>query len=80
MTIRVLTFGIVRELCGSSSLNIVLDEGATVDVLRTSLITQYPALKQLASFMIAVNNEYAPVSLGLSAGDEVAIIPPVSGG
>ncbi|MCW3123985.1 MAG: molybdopterin synthase sulfur carrier subunit [Flavipsychrobacter sp.] len=80
MSIRILAFGIAREICNSSTIDVVFDENITVEVLKALLVAQYPALKQLTSFMIAVNGEYAQASAVISANDEVAIIPPVSGG
>ena len=41
---------------------------------------RYPKMKALSSMMVAVNNSYAPDDLELKEGDEIALIPPVSGG
>lgn len=54
--------------------------GNTTSDLRAGLEQQFPRLKQLRSYMIAVNNEYAENSHMLTEKDEIAIIPPVSGG
>jgi molybdopterin synthase sulfur carrier subunit len=40
----------------------------------------YPPLKELASYMIAVNNNYASDTQTILSTDEIALIPPVSGG
>jgi molybdopterin synthase sulfur carrier subunit len=80
MIVNVLAFGIAKDIFGSASVNLELQEAATVHSLRTALEAQYPRLTQLASFMIAVNNEYAANEVVLQQRDEVAIIPPVSGG
>ena len=77
---KILAFGIVKEILGSGSIDVVPDEGMTVERLKAKLEQQYPGLKQLSSFMIAVNNEYATGGKIISAKDEIAIIPPVSGG
>jgi len=77
---KVLTFGIVKEILGDMSAIVLLDNGMTVAMLKTKLEEQYPRLKQLSSFMIAVNGEYANADTVIKQGDEVAIIPPVSGG
>ena len=41
---------------------------------------KYPRLKELASYMVAVNDEYASTNIAINENDEIAIIPPVSGG
>ncbi len=80
MAIKVLAFGIAKEIFGSDSIDIQLEGNTTAENLKSELLQQYPGLKRLTSFMIAVNSEYALPSAVISAGDEVAIIPPVSGG
>ena len=80
MTLKVLTFGIVKDICGGLAVDIQLEEGTTIEMLRSSLIQQYPELHKLTSFVIAVNSEYALPGTTIFPGDEVAIIPPVSGG
>jgi molybdopterin synthase sulfur carrier subunit len=79
MRVNVLAFGIAKDIVGGSSVS-VETEGSTVDDLKQSLQQQFPSLQQLSSYMIAVNNEYVRSNVTLSEGDEVAIIPPVSGG
>ena len=79
MKVNVLAFGIAREIFGASSITIELAESSVAD-LKTSLELSYPKLKALASYLVAVNNEYAGDDLPLDIRDEVAIIPPVSGG
>lgn len=80
MKLNVLAFGIAKDIFGGSSLNINLPEGSTTAELKTTLEAAYPRLKQLASYMVAVNNEYADDAGLLTERDEIAIIPPVSGG
>jgi len=79
MNVKVLAFGIAKDIFGGSSINIELDENTTAG-LKRSLESKYPRLKQLASYMVAVNNEYAQDSGIVAERDEIAIIPPVSGG
>lgn len=79
MTVTILAFGIVKEIFGGASLTIEL-ENASVDALKAQLETQFPRLKQLASYMVAVNNDYAVAGQVIGERDEIAIIPPVSGG
>lgn len=54
--------------------------GNTALDLKAALEQQFPRLKQLRSYMIAVNNEYAQDGGPITEADEIAIIPPVSGG
>ena len=80
MKIKVLTFGIVRDIAGKDQLEIELPEGAKVEELTSRLRQDYPGLNRLKSLMVAVNTQYASESTLLSEKDEVALIPPVSGG
>lgn len=80
MNIKVLTFGISKEIIGNSSINMELANDSTVYNLRYLLEHRYPRLQTLASYMVAVNNEYALPGDTIHERDEVAIIPPVSGG
>ncbi|MDB5061862.1 MAG: molybdopterin synthase sulfur carrier subunit [Mucilaginibacter sp.] len=80
MEINILAFGIARDIFGSSSVSLQLGSAATTGDLKTALEAKYPRLKQLASYMVAVNNEYAEDNGAITERDEVAIIPPVSGG
>ena len=79
MKVNVLAFGIAKDIFGGSSVEFQLDGNTAAD-LRSTLERQYPRLKQLRSYMIAVNNEYADDALLLTGRDEIAVIPPVSGG
>lgn len=80
MEIDILAFGIAKDIFGSSSVSLQLGCAATTADLKTALEAKYPRLKQLASYMVAVNNEYAADNAPITEQDEVAIIPPVSGG
>lgn len=80
MEIRVLAFGIVKDIFEGSEKTISLPAEATVAELRAALKQNFPELENLRSWMIAVNNTYADDGLPVREGDEVAIIPPVSGG
>lgn len=78
--IKVLAFGISREILGDRVLEIQLNNGHTVADLRAHLASKYPGILGLKSLFIAVNNEYASDGQVLDEADEIAIIPPVSGG
>ena len=79
MVVHIKAFGICKDWLGGRE--IALDfEGTTVQHLRSTLIQRYPLMRQLPSLLIAVNREYADDQTMLQATDEVALIPPVSGG
>ncbi|WP_143304524.1 molybdopterin converting factor subunit 1 [Chitinophaga vietnamensis] len=74
-----LLFGVARDITGSPKMEIP-PEVRDVQALRAWLYHQYPALEQLKTMMIAVNREYAEDHVQIGQEDEIAIIPPVSGG
>lgn len=79
MKINIKTFGISRDILGAKTVNIDFDK-KTVGELRQHLIHQYPALAALNSLLIAVNETYADDHVEMKETDEIALIPPVSGG
>src|SRR5438105_3890999 len=76
MHVRIRLFAALRERAGSSELEIELPEGALV----RDALEQMQALTDGVPVVMAVNHEYAGADDELHAGDEVALIPPVSGG
>ena len=76
---KVKAFGITKDILGGRE-NVVEIEGQTVADLRQQLQEKYPQLSGLRSLMIAVNNNYAEDETAISEADEIALIPPVSGG
>jgi len=80
MKINILAFGIVKEIFGGSSIEIELNDICAVNDLKHSLEEKFPQLKRLSSFRIALNNHFASQDETISEEDEIAIIPPVSGG
>lgn len=77
---NVLLFGITRDLVGKSRLAVQLPDNSRVADLMLSLHEQYPTLAGIQSMLVAVNSEYADADLVLHPTDEIALIPPVSGG
>ena len=75
-----MAFGIAKDIFGSGTIEMALDDGTTIDSLKAALEDKYSKLKQLSSYMIAVNDEYAQAENVINTQDEIAIIPPVSGG
>jgi len=81
MRLRVLFFGMLKDLVGKSDTTLDLPESATVGDLLAHFAAQLPQLKDsLSSLAVAVNQQYAGTETELKSGDEVALLPPVSGG
>lgn len=79
MKLNVLLFGVTKDIIGGSTTSVTLEDSSVLG-LKSKLFDDYPKLKGLNSLLIAVNNEYADDDLIIKSSDEVAIIPPVSGG
>ena len=79
-SVSVLLFGITRDLTGQSKVLVSLSEQARVSDLLSQLHQEYPALAAIKSLLVAVNGEYAEADQLVGHNDEIALIPPVSGG
>ncbi|HWE51487.1 MAG TPA: molybdenum cofactor biosynthesis protein MoaE [Bryobacteraceae bacterium] len=81
MQIRVLFFGQLKDICGGASDHLELPEGATAGMVFKHYAARFPRLSALASsIVLARNQEFTTTGTPLSDGDEVAFLPPVSGG
>jgi molybdopterin synthase sulfur carrier subunit len=80
MKVEIALFGITKEIIGKDKLSLDLQEDSKVAQVMEKLYTHYPQLKNLKSLLIAVNSEYAEQEQVLNEKDEIALIPPVSGG
>ncbi|MDI9861394.1 molybdopterin converting factor subunit 1 [Flectobacillus roseus] len=80
MKYTIALFGITKEIVGNSSTTLEVSDTLTTDGLLTLLRAEYPQFAAIRSLLLAVNNEYAEQDLVLSERDEIALIPPVSGG
>ncbi len=81
MRVRVLFFGILKELAGKASDVIEVPEGASVRDVLAHYEALTPRLREsLPSLALAVNQEYAGPDTRLHPDDELALLPPVSGG
>ncbi len=81
MRVRVKCFAATREIVGTGELIVELPEGSTLNQLLEQMRGRFPKLDRLSgSLLLSVNREYAPGERRLAAEDEVALIPPVSGG
>lgn len=80
MKMKVLVFGVMREHFGAPVVEVDLAYPALVSDLRHALAQQLPAALLGYPYAVAVNLEYAEDLTPLADGDEIALIPPVSGG
>jgi MoaE-MoaD fusion protein len=81
MRVRVLFFGQLKEIVGLAQEDAELSEGARVEDLFERYGRRFPRLAEFRSSVAAsLNQEYAEWRAPLAAGDEVAFLPPVSGG
>jgi molybdopterin synthase catalytic subunit len=81
INVRLLFFGAAREAAGCSEEELTVRAPATAASVFKEVVARHPALQRFGrSLLVAVNEEYAGLDAPISAHDEVAIFPPVSGG
>jgi molybdopterin synthase catalytic subunit len=81
MTVIVKLFAVLRDRAGTPEIRIDLPASATVATARDALAERHPTLRDMLPRVAwAVNQAYVPIETVLSDGDELAAIPPVSGG
>ncbi len=81
MNVRVLFFGPLVEITGSSAVEITLSDSPSVQSLLDAVFLKWPALRDWdANLLTAVNLAYAARGEPIPPGAEVAIMPPVQGG
>ena len=81
MQVRVLFFGLLKDICGGAEARLDLPPGSTAGSVFDHYAAAFPKLRQMAaSIVLARNHEFAATGEPLADGDEVALLPPVSGG
>ena len=80
MILTITAFGIARDILGAMKYELEVSEGITSGELLSKLSDQFEDFSKLNSLLLAVNEEYANDDLVLQEGDDVVLIPPVSGG
>ena len=81
MRVTVRLFARLRDIAGCGEMTREVPAGANVGVVWTSLVAEFPELSAYErSISCAVNADYSRFSAAVSDGDEIAFLPPVSGG
>ena len=80
MKVSVRLFAGLRQRAGGSHVDVELPDGARVEDLLAAMGSTPVGALAPGQCVVAINREYAPASAELRAGDEIALIPPVSGG
>jgi molybdopterin converting factor subunit 1 len=79
--IRVLFFGVLRDVVGVREESLDVPEGGRLESVFELYASRFPRLRGMAaSVVLALNQEFSTPSAPLAEGDEVAFLPPVSGG
>jgi molybdopterin synthase catalytic subunit len=79
--IRVLFFGVLRDIVGLREDSVEIPDGGRVDDVFELYAGHFPKLREMAgSLVLALNQSFSEPGAVLSEGDEVAFLPPVSGG
>ena len=81
MLVTIRLFARLREIAGAAEFARTLPDGATARTAWDAMAAEFPAMRDYAAAVsCAVNEEYTRLTTALQDGDEVAFLPPVSGG
>ena len=81
MRIRVLFFGVLRDIVGLREDSLEVPSGGRLESVFEHYAARFPRLKEMSSSVVlALNQQFSAASAPLAEGDEVAFLPPVSGG
>src|SRR3954462_11600261 len=81
MRARVLFFGLLKDVVGTSAEVSEFPDGADLRAVFDLYAARYPRLRDLAaSIVVARNQEFADLTTPIADNDEIAFLPPVSGG
>jgi molybdopterin synthase catalytic subunit len=79
--VKVLFFGQLKDIVGRSQESVEAPDGASLSTIFDRYADAFPRIREMAgSIVLARNHEFSPPSSTLADGDEVALLPPVSGG
>ncbi len=81
ITVTVRFFASIRDITNTELMSISLPEDSSLQELRQKLICQFPEFEKWKEFVrFAINHNYREIDFILNDKDEIAVIPPVSGG
>ncbi len=81
MLVKVLFFGVLKDITGSAEEDLQLPESAELSGIFDHYAARFPRIREMAgSIVMARNQEFAAISSSVAEGDEIAFLPPVSGG
>lgn len=80
MQIKIVAYGIARDLLSTAQMDYEIHEGASIVELKDKLVSDYPEFSKLRSLAFAINEEYVGDDSVIQPQDEIVLIPPVSGG
>ncbi len=80
MKVKILFFGIVRDIVGENSMELELNQEMSIKNIQQILKEKYSGLTDIENYAVAVNEEYVNGAFFIQENDVLAIIPPVSGG
>lgn len=80
MKLKILAFGIAKDIFEADHIFVEMPEDSAVKDLKRFLEEKYEDLKKIRTYFVAVDEEYSTENQVLQSGQEIAIIPPVSGG
>ena len=79
--IKVRLFAILREVVGEGEITITVPSGVTVSYLNNEILKKYPQLRSFSNkFVTSVNCKVTTGETIITSSDEIALLPPVSGG
>lgn len=80
MNIKIVAFGIAKDILNGRELAMTVEDGATVADVKNQLKEEFPDFQKLVKFSLAVGEEYREDDFVIGANQEVIVIPPVAGG
>lgn len=80
MKVKILAFGIVKDIFQAPEEELEIPKGSDVKALKAVLEDRFPDLKRLKAYFIALDDAYAEEGDIVDESQEIAVIPPVSGG
>lgn len=80
MVVQIKLFGIAAESAGQRTIELEVSDQCDLFELKRKLQDKFPTLESIVPYSVAVNRAYAKQNISINQNDELALIPPVSGG